>query len=224
MASLVISAVGAFGGGALVGAYANHKLRERTEHKQEKQERKSLLFLMLLEILSNETTAHRWAATLEKAKKEGGSPNAKPPDLRIVVWEDARIRLAYLVPPEDFYVLIRYYHSVLRWRTKSEEEALVYFRKALTPRTSFAIKLIVKYVQEEMVRELIQKYEEEEKEFLPQEFAEFLERSGQRSAPAEPRKSPQTADEQQGRGETHPDAPEEQESAQRPWWRRVFGS
>ena len=39
----------------------------------------------------------------------------------------------------------------------------------------------------------------------------------------EPRQSPQTAEEQQGRGVTHSDAPYAQEGVQRPWWRRVLG-
>jgi excisionase family DNA binding protein len=39
----------------------------------------------------------------------------------------------------------------------------------------------------------------------------------------EPRESPETVDEQQGRGEPNPDAPGAQETVQRPWWRRVFG-
>jgi hypothetical protein len=39
----------------------------------------------------------------------------------------------------------------------------------------------------------------------------------------EPRESPETADEQQGRGEPHPDAPGAPEAVQRPWWRRLFG-
>jgi hypothetical protein len=43
-------------------------------------------------------------------------------------------------------------------------------------------------------------------------------------APQEAGESPQTADEQQGRGEPHPDAPGAQGGVQRrPWWRRVFG-
>ena len=41
-------------------------------------------------------------------------------------------------------------------------------------------------------------------------------------APSETRESPQTVDEQQGRGEPHSDAPSAQEDAQRPWWRRLF--
>jgi chromosome segregation ATPase len=38
----------------------------------------------------------------------------------------------------------------------------------------------------------------------------------------ESRESPEAADEQQGRGEPHSDVPGSQESARRPWWRRVF--
>jgi len=33
----------------------------------------------------------------------------------------------------------------------------------------------------------------------------------------------ETAEEQQGRGQPHPDVPGAQEGARRPWWRRVFG-
>jgi hypothetical protein len=39
----------------------------------------------------------------------------------------------------------------------------------------------------------------------------------------EPRESPETGEEQQGRGEPHPDAPGAPEAVQRPWWRRLFG-
>src|SRR5215204_891499 len=42
-------------------------------------------------------------------------------------------------------------------------------------------------------------------------------------APVDARETPETVDEQQGRGEPHPDAPGAQETVQRPWWRRVFG-
>ena len=39
----------------------------------------------------------------------------------------------------------------------------------------------------------------------------------------EPRESPETVDEQQGRGEPHPAAGGTQEGAQRPWWRKLLG-
>jgi hypothetical protein len=42
-------------------------------------------------------------------------------------------------------------------------------------------------------------------------------------APAETPESAEAAEEQQGVGEPHPDAPGAQEGVQRPWWRRVFG-
>jgi hypothetical protein len=40
--------------------------------------------------------------------------------------------------------------------------------------------------------------------------------------PREARESPPEAEEQQGRGEPHSDAPDTQEAVQRPWWRRMF--
>jgi excisionase family DNA binding protein len=42
-------------------------------------------------------------------------------------------------------------------------------------------------------------------------------------APPEARESPETVEEEQGRGRPHSDRVESQEPAQRPWWRRVFG-
>jgi excisionase family DNA binding protein len=39
----------------------------------------------------------------------------------------------------------------------------------------------------------------------------------------EPRQSPETGEERQGRGQPPSDAPGAQEGVQRPWWRRVFG-
>jgi hypothetical protein len=39
----------------------------------------------------------------------------------------------------------------------------------------------------------------------------------------EPRESPKPGEEQQGRGEPRPATLEAQESAHRPWWRRIFG-
>jgi hypothetical protein len=43
-------------------------------------------------------------------------------------------------------------------------------------------------------------------------------------APREPRESPQTVEEESERAEPLSDRVEAQEGAQRPWWRRVFGS
>ena len=46
------------------------------------------------------------------------------------------------------------------------------------------------------------------------------------AAPLDERESPQTVDEQQGRGQPHSDAPGAQEGVQRPWrslWRRILG-
>jgi hypothetical protein len=40
----------------------------------------------------------------------------------------------------------------------------------------------------------------------------------------EARQSPETGEEQQGRGEPHTDRVESQEGTRRPWWRRMFGS
>jgi excisionase family DNA binding protein len=54
-------------------------------------------------------------------------------------------------------------------------------------------------------------------------LAAALERIPAIQAPPDERESPETAEEQQGRGEPHPATVGAQEGVQRPWWRRVFG-
>ena len=55
-------------------------------------------------------------------------------------------------------------------------------------------------------------------------IAGLVERIPAIEAPPDDRESPETADEQQGRGQQpHSDAPGAQEGVQRPWWRRLLG-
>ena len=54
-------------------------------------------------------------------------------------------------------------------------------------------------------------------------IAGLVERIPAIEAPPEPRESSEMAEDQQGRGQPHSDAPDAQEGVQRPWWRRVFG-
>jgi hypothetical protein len=54
-------------------------------------------------------------------------------------------------------------------------------------------------------------------------LAQLVQRVPELEAPRGPRESPETAEEQQDRGEPRSDAPGAQEGVQRPWWRRVFG-
>jgi hypothetical protein len=160
-----VSVFGTLGAGAVVGALANYALRVWTEKKQKHQERKSLLFLVLLEIFTNETTAKRWKKRLEEDKMRGKSASDEPPTLKIDIWENARTRLAYLVPTEHFYPIIRYYDAVSRWKITSEEAALNYFRKGLLPRSKKAAKVIgTEYLEEEMSKGYIQAYEKEFKQ------------------------------------------------------------
>jgi hypothetical protein len=51
----------------------------------------------------------------------------------------------------------------------------------------------------------------------------LTERIPELEAPSEARESPQTAEEQQGRGLPRSATGEAQEGVQRPWWRRLFG-
>jgi hypothetical protein len=166
-----VSVIGSLGVGAVVGALANYALHVRRGKKQEGQERNSLLFLVFVEILTNETTATRWATSLEEDKR-GKSASDEHPTLKIDVWENARTRLAYLVPTEYFYPIVRYYDAVSRWKITSEENALNYFRKGLLPRSEKAAKVIgTEYLVEEMSKGYIQAYEKEFKH-LPDTWGE----------------------------------------------------
>ena len=55
-------------------------------------------------------------------------------------------------------------------------------------------------------------------------IAGLVERIPAIAAPAETPEASETSEEQQVRGQPHPATVESQESVQRPWWRRVFGS
>jgi hypothetical protein len=59
---------------------------------------------------------------------------------------------------------------------------------------------------------------------LTQANAALAARVPELEAPQERPGAPETGEEQQGRGEAHPDAPGPQEGVQRPWWRRMFRS
>ena len=54
-------------------------------------------------------------------------------------------------------------------------------------------------------------------------IAGLVERIQQLEAAPEASEAAEAADEQQGRGQPHSDAPGAPEAVQRPWWRRVFG-
>jgi excisionase family DNA binding protein len=54
-------------------------------------------------------------------------------------------------------------------------------------------------------------------------MAQLMQRIPELEAPPGERESPQTAEEQQGRGQPHPATGGAQEGVRRPWWKRVFG-
>ena len=54
-------------------------------------------------------------------------------------------------------------------------------------------------------------------------MAQLMHRIPELEASSEPRESPETVEEQQGRGEPRPATGEAQEGVRWPWWRRVFG-
>jgi hypothetical protein len=103
----VLSALGL---GALVGgvggAFATHLLSEHREKERNESDRDGLLRLVQAEIARN-SVASEMFETHPTVVAEGRFPSAVTD-----VWEDVRVRLAQLLPEEDFETLSGYYAKV----------------------------------------------------------------------------------------------------------------
>jgi hypothetical protein len=98
-------------------------------------------------------------------------------------------------------------HAIERVEARTAEATELRIRLELTEQAQSTL-------QEELIEEQRRREEaERERDELRQEL----------HALREPRESREPGEEQQGRGQPHPDAPGAQEGVQRPWWRRWFG-
>jgi hypothetical protein len=100
---LAVSAIGSLGFGAFVGALVAHYLREQADRKRSDQEKLALLRLINFEMAGN----RRWFKVTGVDKlvtylQRGGS-------LTTDAWESTRVRLAQLLPEDDFDRLAIYY-------------------------------------------------------------------------------------------------------------------
>jgi hypothetical protein len=100
---IAVSAIGSLGFGALIGALVAHLLRERADLKRSEREKLALIRLVLFEIIDNKY----WfdpdkAQSLMVHISRGKS-------LATDAWQDARVRLAQLLPPDDFDALFLCY-------------------------------------------------------------------------------------------------------------------
>jgi hypothetical protein len=101
-----------------------------------------------------------------------------------------------------------------RLERRAEEAAELRVRLELTERAQSTLEDERRQVVQELERERRgREVAEQEREELRQQLL----------ALRETRESPETVEEQQGRGQPRPATVESQESVQRPWWRRVFG-
>jgi hypothetical protein len=103
----IISAVGSLGIGAFVGALANHLLHERTERGKNEKEKQALAILLRTEILGNDGSLQFLLAHPRNLVAEEYSP-----PLTLKTWEDARVRLAQLLPGKDLVVVMNYYNNL----------------------------------------------------------------------------------------------------------------
>jgi hypothetical protein len=113
-----LSALGGLGLGASVGAYVTHRLRERAESARANTERDGLLRL-----ISVEAALNRRLLTddyLDKRSFEFVSANSGR-SLHMDIWEQARARLAQLLPTHRLASLSEYYANVQHFNNLLDE-------------------------------------------------------------------------------------------------------
>jgi hypothetical protein len=107
----IASAIGSLGFGALVGAMAGAlaapRLRERADARLRDRESRGLLRLVDSEMVHNEFSRLNLAADIRYW--EEGNTTA----FRTDAWEASRVRLAQLLPVKDFNAVAEYYSSLL---------------------------------------------------------------------------------------------------------------
>jgi hypothetical protein len=106
----IIGALGSLGLGALVGAVVAYRLRERADVKREESELRGLLRLIAFEVSHNDQVM----IDLHREKKETSRVKELADNLRTDAWEDTRVRIAQLLPAEEFNNVCAYYIRVSR--------------------------------------------------------------------------------------------------------------
>jgi chromosome condensin MukBEF ATPase and DNA-binding subunit MukB len=102
-------------------------------------------------------------------------------------------------------------------------EALRHAIERVEARTAEATELRIRLELTEQAQSTLQEELFEERSRREEAERERDELRRRLESPQESPESPETVDEQQGRGQTRSDAPSAHEGARRPWWRRVFG-
>src|SRR5215207_1894517 len=103
----IVGVFGSLGVGAVIAVIVKHFLRERTDKKLRDREKEALASLIRIEILIN-------AGSLDFVNEHPInllSQQYSPP-LTIKTWEDARVRLAQLLPGEDIVPVMNYYSNL----------------------------------------------------------------------------------------------------------------
>jgi hypothetical protein len=106
--------------GALAGAAATHLLAETRRQRQKDREKAGLLRLVLIELRMNELVLQevRDGPNLVLEGRKGM--------LSQKAWESVRVRLAHLLPKEDYETIAYYYEgqqgTILTWEEIAEEE------------------------------------------------------------------------------------------------------
>jgi hypothetical protein len=103
----IVGVLGSLGVGSAVGAVVTHLLRERAERERSEQEKQALAILVRTEILIN---AGSLDFLLEHPRNLLAQEYSPPLTLR--TWEDARVRLAQLLPGKDLVVVMTYYTNL----------------------------------------------------------------------------------------------------------------
>jgi hypothetical protein len=100
----ILGVLGSLGVGAAVGAVATHLLRERADKQRNAKEAQALTTLVREEIVINSGELHDLSEDPNNLWSHG-----RPPAFKVKTWEDARVRLAQLMPKEDLTPVMNYY-------------------------------------------------------------------------------------------------------------------
>ena len=165
----VVSAIGSLGVGAFIGAVASHLLRERADRKQSERERVGLLRLINLDIILNEnlrldvedklgsdTDYLSKAAVNDLSKAAVNAVKNARANFRTDAWEDSRVRLAKLLPAEDFKRLSEYYVELAE--TQDSLSRILLYPESTGVQYVAARQVETLYVSGERVHEVIDKH------------------------------------------------------------------
>lgn len=111
----ILPVIGSLGVGAFVGAVAAHVLRERSERVKAEKEKNGLLRLLLVEMNRNKRVITDFELEPASVVGETSVP------ISTHAWDEAGVRLAQFLPPDEFDRLAAHYEYVHDFMVRLEK-------------------------------------------------------------------------------------------------------